>query len=111
MVVIEHRSSTDNYLGKSVHWNPHRNPRGSYGVWRITTARRTPATVDPKSLRDLMVMNAAAPTSWPRRFRRKCAGWLVAQPGFHRVTPHPPAARRNCVAGTGEGWGACCAEQ
>jgi hypothetical protein len=55
----EHRSSTDNYLGDPAIGIPTVMPRGGYGVNAHHNSHDTPATVDPKSLRDLMVMNAA----------------------------------------------------
>ena len=54
----EHRSSTDNYLGDPVIGIPTVMPRAGYGVHAHHNSYDTPATVDPKSLRDLMVMNA-----------------------------------------------------
>ena len=56
---IEHRSSTDNYLGDPSIGIPTVMPRGGYGVLAHHNSHDTPATVDPKSLRDLMVTNAA----------------------------------------------------
>jgi Peptidase family M28 len=56
---IEHRSSTDNYLGDPSIGIPTVMPRGGYGVLAHHNSFDTPATVDPKSLRDMMVMNAA----------------------------------------------------
>ena len=56
---VEHRSSTDNYLGDPTIGIPTVMPRGGYGVLAHHNSHDTPATVDPKSLRDLMVMNAA----------------------------------------------------
>jgi hypothetical protein len=55
----EHRSSTDNYLGDPSIGIPTVMPHGGYGVLAHHNSHDTPATVDPKSLRDLMVMNAA----------------------------------------------------
>jgi Peptidase family M28 len=55
----EHRSSTDNYLGDPSIGIPTVMPRGGYGVLAHHNSHDTPATVDPKSLRDLMIMNAA----------------------------------------------------
>lgn len=55
----EHRSSTDNYLGDPAIGIPTVMPRGGYGVMAHHNSHDTPATLDPKSLRDLMVMNAA----------------------------------------------------
>lgn len=56
---VEHQSSTDNYLGDPSIGIPTVMPRGGYGVLAHHNSADTPATVDPKSLRDLMVMNAA----------------------------------------------------
>ena len=58
-LATEHRSSTDNYLGDPSIGIPTVMPRGGYGVLAHHNSHDTPATVDPKSLRDLMVMNAA----------------------------------------------------
>jgi len=55
----EHRSSTDNYLGDPSIGIPTVMPKGGYGVNAHHNSHDTPATVDPKSLRDMMVMNAA----------------------------------------------------
>jgi hypothetical protein len=55
----EHRSSTDNFLGDPSIGIPTVMPRGGYGVLAHHNSHDTPATLDPKSLRDLMVMNAA----------------------------------------------------
>ncbi len=55
----EHRSSTDNYLGDPSIGIPTVMPHGGYGVLAHHNSHDTPATLDPKSLRDLMVMNAA----------------------------------------------------
>jgi hypothetical protein len=54
-----HRSSTDNYLGDPSIGIPTVMPHGGYGVLAHHNSADTPATVDAKSLRDLMVMNAA----------------------------------------------------
>lgn len=54
-----HRSSTDNYLGDPSIGIPTVMPHGGYGVLAHHNSFDTPATVDPKSLRDLMVMNGA----------------------------------------------------
>jgi hypothetical protein len=54
-----HRSSTDNYLGDPTIGIPTVMPRGGYGVQAHHNSADTPATVDPRSMRDLMVMNAA----------------------------------------------------
>lgn len=58
-VSVPHRSSTDNYLGDPTIGIPTVMPRGGYGVNAHHNSGDTPATVDPRSLRDLMVMNAA----------------------------------------------------
>ena len=55
----EHRSSTDNYLGDPSIGIPTVMPHGGYGVLAHHNSADTPATVDTKSLRDLMVVNAA----------------------------------------------------
>jgi hypothetical protein len=55
----EHRSSTDNYLGDPSIGIPTVMPRGGYGINAHHNSHDTPATVDPKSLRDMMVLNAA----------------------------------------------------
>ncbi len=56
---IEHRSSTDNYLGDPAIGIPTVMPHGGYGVHAHHNSADTPDAVDPKSMRDLMVMNAA----------------------------------------------------
>ncbi len=56
---IEHRSSTDNYLGDPSIGIPTVMTRGGYGVGAHHNSHDTPATLDPKSMRDMMVMNAA----------------------------------------------------
>ncbi|PYR62446.1 MAG: hypothetical protein DMF91_06630 [Acidobacteria bacterium] len=56
---MAHRSSTDNYLGDPSIGIPTVMPHGGYGVPAHHNSYDTPATVDPKSLRDLIVMNAA----------------------------------------------------
>jgi hypothetical protein len=56
---MEHRSSTDNYLGDPSIGIPTVAPHGGYGVLAHHNSFDTPSTVDPKSLRDMMVMNAA----------------------------------------------------
>ena len=56
---MEHRSGTDNYLGDPTIGIPTVLPRGGYGVLAHHNSYDTPASVDPKSLRDLTVMNAA----------------------------------------------------
>lgn len=55
----EHRSSTDNYLGDPSIGIPTVMSRGGYGVLAHHNSHDTPATVDPKSMRDMMVTNAA----------------------------------------------------
>jgi hypothetical protein len=55
----EHRSSTDNYLGDPSIGIPTVMPHGGYGVLAHHNSGDIPATVDPKSLRDMMVVNAA----------------------------------------------------
>jgi hypothetical protein len=55
----EHRSGTDNYLGDPTIGIPTVLPRGGYGVHSHHNSHDTPALVDPKSLHNLMVMNAA----------------------------------------------------
>ncbi|HXA51947.1 MAG TPA: M28 family peptidase, partial [Candidatus Acidoferrum sp.] len=55
----EHRSSTDNYLGDPAIGIPTVMPHGGYGVLAHHNSHDTPATVDPRSLRDMMVVNAA----------------------------------------------------
>lgn len=55
----EHRSGTDNYLGDSTIGIPTVLPRGGYGVLAHHNSADRLEGVDPKSLRDLMVMNAA----------------------------------------------------
>lgn len=54
----EHRSGTDNYLGDPSIGIPTVLPRGGYGVHSHHNSHDTPALVDPKSLHNLMVMNA-----------------------------------------------------
>jgi len=56
---IEHRSSTDNYLGDPSIGIPTVMPNAGYGVLAHHNSADTPATIDPKSERDLIVMNAA----------------------------------------------------
>jgi hypothetical protein len=58
-VSVPHRSSTDNYLGDPTIGIPTVMPRGGYGINAHHNSGDTPATVDPRSLRDLMIMNAA----------------------------------------------------
>lgn len=54
-----HRSSTDNYLSDPSIGIPTVMPHGGYGVLAHHNSADVPETVDPNSLRDLMVMNAA----------------------------------------------------
>jgi hypothetical protein len=54
----EHRSGTDNYLGDPTIGIPTVLPRGGYGIHSHHNSHDTPALVDPKSLHNLMVMNA-----------------------------------------------------
>jgi hypothetical protein len=56
---VEHRSSTDNYLGDPTIGIPTVMPRGGYGVLAHHNSADRPEAVDLKSLRDLTVMNAA----------------------------------------------------
>ncbi len=56
---VEHRSSTDNYLGDPAIGIPTVMPRGGYGVLAHHNSADKPEAVDPKSMRDLIVMNAA----------------------------------------------------
>ena len=56
---LAHRSSTDNYLGDPSIGIPTVMPYGGYGVLAHHNSGDTPATVDPRSMRDMMVMNAA----------------------------------------------------
>jgi hypothetical protein len=56
---VEHRSSTDNYLGDPSIGIPTVMPRGGYGVLAHHNSADNLDAIDPKSLRDLMVMNAA----------------------------------------------------
>jgi hypothetical protein len=56
---VEHRSSTDNYLGDPSIGIPTVMPRGGYGVLAHHNSADRLEGIDPKSLRDLMVMNAA----------------------------------------------------
>ena len=55
----EHKSGTDNYLGDPTIGIPTVLPRGGYGVMSHHNSHDTLDLIDPKSLRDLMVMNAA----------------------------------------------------
>lgn len=55
----EHRSGTDNYLGDPTIGIPTVLARGGYGVLAHHNSADRPEAVDPKSLRDLMVTNAA----------------------------------------------------
>jgi hypothetical protein len=54
-----HRSGTDNYLGDPTIGIPTVLARGGYGVLAHHNSADRPEGVDPKSLRDLMVVNAA----------------------------------------------------
>jgi hypothetical protein len=56
---MEHRSTTDNFLGDPTIGIPTVMPYGGYGVLAHHNSGDTPATVDPRSMRDMMVMNAA----------------------------------------------------
>jgi hypothetical protein len=56
---MEHRSSTDNYLGDPSIGIPTVMPNGGYGVLAHHNSADVMATIDPKSERDLIVMNAA----------------------------------------------------
>jgi hypothetical protein len=85
---IEHRSSTDDYLGDPSIGIPTVMPRGGYGVLAHHNSHDTPATVDPKSLRDLVVMNAAytyfLAAAGPTEMR-----WMAEvalNRGFHQMT-------------------------
>jgi hypothetical protein len=55
----DYRSSTDNYLGDPTIGIPTVMPHGGYGVHAHHNSADRPETVDPKSLRDLLVINAA----------------------------------------------------
>jgi hypothetical protein len=56
---MEHRSTTDNFLGDPSIGIPTVMPYGGYGVLAHHNSGDVPETVDPKSMRDMMVMNAA----------------------------------------------------
>lgn len=56
---MEYRNSTDNYLGDHSIGIPTVMPNEGYGVPAHHNSHDTMATVDPESLRDMMVMNAA----------------------------------------------------
>jgi hypothetical protein len=56
---MEHRSTTDNFLGDPSIGIPTVMPYGGYGVLAHHNSGDTPSTVDPRSMRDMMVMNAA----------------------------------------------------
>ena len=83
-----HRSSTDNYLGDPSIGIPTVMPHGGYGVLAHHNSFDTPATVDPKSLRDLMVMNAAysyfLASAGPDEFRWMAG--LALSRGFSQVS-------------------------
>jgi hypothetical protein len=55
----EYNSGTDNDLGESMINIPTVSPRGGHGIPAHHTSFDTPNQVDPKSLRDMSVMNAA----------------------------------------------------
>ena len=56
---MEHRSTTDNFLGDPTIGIPTVMPYGGYGILAHHNSADIPATVDPRSMRDMMVMNAA----------------------------------------------------
>ena len=56
---MEHRSTTDNFLGDPSIGIPTVMPYGGYGILAHHNSGDTPATVDPRSMRDMIVMNAA----------------------------------------------------
>jgi hypothetical protein len=56
---MAHRSTTDNFLGDPSIGIPTVMPYGGYGVMAHHNSGDTPESVDPKSIRDIMVMNAA----------------------------------------------------
>jgi hypothetical protein len=56
---VPHRSSTDNYLGDPTIGIPTVMPRGGYGINAHHNSGDTPSAVDPRSMRDLMIMNAS----------------------------------------------------
>ncbi|HZO53108.1 MAG TPA: M28 family peptidase [Bryobacteraceae bacterium] len=56
---MAHRSTTDNFLGDPSIGIPTVMPYGGYGVMAHHNSADTPETVDPKSMRDMIVMNAA----------------------------------------------------
>ena len=55
----EHRSSTDNYLGDPSIGIPTVMPRGGYGILAHHNSLDNLSAIDDKSLRDMIVMNAA----------------------------------------------------
>src|SRR5262245_31376226 len=55
---IEHRSTTDNFLDDPSIGIPTVMPYGGYGIPAHHNSGDTPATVDPRSMRDMIVMNA-----------------------------------------------------
>ncbi len=55
----EYNSGTDNDLGEPMINIPTVAPRGGHGIPAHHTSFDTPAQIDPKSMRDLSVMNAA----------------------------------------------------
>jgi hypothetical protein len=56
---MEHRSTTDNFLGDPSIGIPTVMPYGGYGILAHHNSGDVPSTVDPRSMRDMMVMNAA----------------------------------------------------
>jgi hypothetical protein len=56
---MEYRSSTDNFLGDPSIGIPTVMPYGGYGILAHHNSGDTPETVDARSMRDMMVMNAA----------------------------------------------------
>lgn len=56
---MAHRSTTDNFLGDPSIGIPTVMPYGGYGIMAHHNSGDTPETVDPKSMRDMIVMNAA----------------------------------------------------
>ncbi len=56
---MAHRSTTDNFLGDPSIGIPTVMPYGGYGVMAHHNSGDTPESVDPKSMRDMIVMNAA----------------------------------------------------
>jgi hypothetical protein len=56
---MEHRSTTDNFIGDPTIGIPTVMPYGGYGILAHHNSGDVPGTVDPRSMRDMMVMNAA----------------------------------------------------